>query len=98
MEENESQIIQLQDEGGNDVDFVHLMTLEHAGSHYVVLEAVQDTEDCLEGEALILKIVRDESGEDRYVTIENECELKAVFDKCMAVLEEQEDDDTGDEE
>lgn len=92
MDEKGNRIIQLQDEDGNDVDFEHLMTLEHEGSHYIVLEAAQDMEDCMEGEALILKIVQDEAGEDIYVTIENEKELKSVFDMCMTVLDEQEDE------
>ena len=82
MDEQFSNVIELQDENGNDVPFEHLMTLEHEGSYYVVLEAVQDMDDCMEGEALILKIVQDENGEDVYATIEDEKELQAVFDKC----------------
>lgn len=90
MDEQREHIIQLQDDQGNDVDFEHLMTLQHEGSYYVLLEAVADMEDCLEGEAVILKIDQDEQGEDIYITIEDEEELKAVFDKCVAALEEQE--------
>jgi len=93
MDTNEDRIIQLQDEDGHNVDFKHLMTLEYEGYHYVVLEAVQDIEECMEGEALILKIIQDKEGEDIYVTIEDEGELQAVFDKCMAILEEQDDDE-----
>lgn len=89
MDEQKDHIIQLQDEQGNDVDFEHLMTIEHEGSYYVVLEAVSDMEDCMEGEAIILKIVPDEHGEDTYVTIEDEAELQTVFDKCIAAMEEQ---------
>ncbi len=87
--DEQNHIIQLQDEEGNDVDFEHLMTIEHEGSYYIVLEATQDMEDCMEGEAIILKIVKDESGEDVYATIEDEAELQAVFDKCIAAMEEE---------
>lgn len=102
MEQDREGIIQLQDEQGNDVDFEHLMTLEHNGSYYVVLEAMQDMEDCLQGESIILKIIQDESGEDSYVTLEDEAELQAVLDKCIAAMEEEdsledEDEDGGDE-
>ncbi len=95
MSEQKDHVIQLQDEQGNDVDFEHLMTLEHEGSYYVVLEAVQDMEDCMEGEAIILKIVQDEKGEDMYVTVEDHLELQAVFDKCVAAMEEQDEMDVG---
>ena len=91
MQDNEN-IVQLQDENGNDVSFEHLMTIEHEGSYYVVLEATEDTDDCKEGEAIILKIIRDEeSDEDVYATIEDEAEVNAVFDKCMAAMEEEDE-------
>jgi uncharacterized protein YrzB (UPF0473 family) len=98
MDENRSHIVQLQDADGNDVDFEHLMTLEHMGNCYVVLEAAQDMEDCMEGEAVVLKIIQDENGEDMYVTIEDEGELRAVFNRCLAILDEQEDEEASDEE
>lgn len=91
MEDNNN-TVQLQDENGKDVNFEHLMTLEHEGSYYVLLEATEDTDDCKEGEAIILKIVRDEeSDEDVYATIEDETEFNAVFDKFMAAMEEEDD-------
>ena len=91
MEENNN-LIQLQDENGNDVNFEHLMTVEHEGNYYIVLEATEDTDDCREGEAIILKIIQDEeSGEDVYATIEDEAEFNAVFDKCMAIMDEEDE-------
>ena len=94
MEENNN-IVQLQDENGNDVNFEHLMTVQHNDNYYVLLEATEDMDDCQQGEAIILKIIRDdESGEDVYATIEDEDELNAVFEKCMAIMEEE--DEMGD--
>jgi len=91
MEENNN-LVQLQDENGNDVNFEHLMTVEHEGSYYVLLEATEDMDDCQQGEAIILKIIRDEeSGDDVYATIEDEDELNAVFEKCMAIMEEEDE-------
>lgn len=91
MQDNEN-LVQLQDENGKDVNFEHLMTIEHEGSYYVVLEATEDSDDCKEGEAIILKIIRDEaSDEDVYATIEDEAEFNAVFDKCMAAMEEEDE-------
>ncbi len=91
MEENNN-LVQLQDENGNEINFEHLMTVEHEGSYYVVLEATEDSDDCKEGEAIILKIIRDdESGDDVYATIEEEAEFNAVFDKVMAIMEEEDE-------
>lgn len=91
MEEN-SNLVQLQDENGNDVNFEHLMTVEYKDSYYVVLEATEDTDDCKEGEAIILKIVQDaESGEDMYASIEDEAEFNAVYEKCIAAMEEEDE-------
>ena len=91
MEENNN-LVQLQDENGKEINFEHLMTVEYEGSYYVVLEATEDTDDCKEGEAIILKIIRDdESGDDVYATIEDEEEFNAVFDKVMAIMEEEDE-------
>ncbi len=93
MDQINENTVQLQDENGNDIDFLHLLTVEHEGSYYVVLEATADTDDCKEGEAIILKIIRDEeSGEDVYATIEDEAEFNVVFDKCMKAMEEEDED------
>ena len=105
----EDDVVMLQDENGNDLNFEHLMTLEHEGNYYVLLEATEDMDDCKEGEAVILKIIRDEeSDEDVYATIEDEDEFNAVFEKCMAAMEEEDamadalelepDEEDGDEE
>jgi len=92
--------IDLQDEEGNDIPFEHLMTLKHEGNDYILLEAVEDMEDCMKGEAIILKIMRDEDGKDVYVTVDDSGELQAVFEKCVAAMEEQDamDEDGYEEE
>ena len=91
MEENNN-LVQLQDENGKEINFEHLMTVEYEGSYYVVLEATEDSDDCKEGEAIILKIIRDdESGDDVYATIEDEAEFNAVFDRVMEIMEEEDE-------
>ncbi len=96
--DNTDHIVTLQDENGMDVTFDHLMTLEYEGASYILLEAQQDMEDCLQGESIILKIEQDENGDDVYATIEDEEEYRKVFQKCLDALEEQEDDEDGGEE
>ena len=93
MEENNN-LVQLQDENGNDVNFEHLMTVEYEGSYYVLLEATEDMDDCQQGEAIILKIISDdESGDDVYATIEDEDELNSVYEMFMALIEAGEDEE-----
>lgn len=91
MEENN--IIELVDEQGETVEFEHLMTLEHNNAYYIVLMAAEDlaNEEDDEGEVLILKMDKDENGEDCYVTIDDDEEAQIVFDKFVAALEEEDD-------
>ena len=86
----------LQDEDGNDVAFEHLMTVKYKEYEYILLEAKQDIEGCMQGESIILRVEQDESGEDIYVTIEDAEEYQTVFDKCVEAIEEM-DKDAADE-
>lgn len=95
-EQEEDHLVTLQDEDGNDVAFEHLMTLEYKGANYILLEAQEDMEDCLQGESIILKVESDDNGDDMYVTIEDEDEYQEVFQKCLAAMEEE--DEEGDEQ
>jgi uncharacterized protein YrzB (UPF0473 family) len=81
-EENEEDIVTLQDESGRDVTFDHLLTVEYEGASYILLEAQQDM---------------DENGEDVYATIEDEEEYQKVFQKCLDIMEEQDDEADDDE-
>jgi len=98
IQEEDDHVVILQDESGKDVAFDHLMTLEYKGSSYILLEAQQDMEDCLQGESIILKIEQDENGDDLYATIEDEAEYQEVFQQCLAAIEEQDADDESDDE
>ena len=84
-------LVVLQDEDGNDITFEHLMTLEYKGSSYILLEAQQDMEDCLQGESIILRIEQDDNGDDMYATIEDEAEYQEVFQKGLEALDEEDE-------
>jgi len=89
--DGEGNIIELVDEQGKAVEFEHLMTVEHEGDYYIVLMAAQEDEENEEGEVVILKMEKDDKGEDCYVTIEDDNVLQAVFDKFVAAVEEEDD-------
>lgn len=92
MEIDEENVVELVDEDGQSVRFEHLMTLEHEGDLYVMLTALEATPDTDEDEVFILRIEKDDQGEDCYVTVDDEDTLQAVFEKFVS-LSEQDDMD-----
>ena len=85
-------IVQLVDEDGNEVDFQHLMTLELDGKTYVVLAAVEPSEEFGEDEAIVLSIEQDAEGNDVYASIEDDDELEKVFNRYLEIAENDEDE------
>lgn len=85
-------IVQLVDEDGNEVDFEHLMTLEHNGNAYICLVPVEPMEDVGEDELVILRLETDDEGNDIYATIDDEAELDEVFEKYLEIAEADEDE------
>ena len=86
-------IVELIDDEGNEVDFQHLMTLEMDGKTYVVLAAVEPTDDIGEDEAVVLRIESDEEGNDVYASIEDDDELEKVFARYLKIAENDEEEE-----
>lgn len=80
-------IVQLVDEDGNEVDFEHLMTLEHKGQTYICLVPVEPMEDVEEDELVILRIETDAEGNDYYTSIDDDALLDEVFEKYLEIAE-----------
>ena len=87
-------IIELTDEDGVTTQFEYLTTIEYQGDLYVVLMVLDDEEtDDEEGEVLILKIEKDpETGEDMYVSVDNDEVSQAVFDLFMEQMDEEDEE------
>lgn len=80
MDENEelNNIITLNDENGEEVQFEFLDLIEYNEEEYVILLPVEETEEA--GEVVILKVENTESEEEEsYIGVEDEEELNAVF-------------------
>ncbi|MEE0872578.1 MAG: DUF1292 domain-containing protein [Ruminococcus sp.] len=74
--ENESALITLEDEEGNEVEFEFLDVIEYDNEEYIVL--IENREDA--DEVVILKInVLDDENEE-YLSIEDEDLLETLFD------------------
>lgn len=86
-------IIELTDEDGVTSQFEYLTTIDHDGELYVVLMLLGDEDqDDEEGEVLILKIEKDpETDEDIYVSVDDDGISQAVFEKFLAMMDEEEE-------
>lgn len=79
-EELEDNIITLNDEEGNEVQFEFLDLVELDSEEYVVLLPTEEGED--EGEVVILKVEDTEADdEESYVSVDDEEILNKVFEK-----------------
>ena len=79
-EENLDNIIILNDEEGNEIQFEFLDLIEYNSEEYVVLLPVDEDEE-EPGEVVILKVEQDslDGDEESYIGIEDQEELNAVF-------------------
>ena len=84
MEENEEldNIIVLNDENGNEVQFEFLDLIELDEEEYVVLLPITEDGDEEEGEVVTLKVedTDEDSEEESYVSVEDEEVLNKVFE------------------
>ena len=81
-EEEFDNVIVLNDENGQEVEFEFLDLIELDGEEYVVLLPMDDTDnEDEEGELVILKVEDTENEEEEsYVSVEDEDTLQKVFD------------------
>ena len=75
QEEEESSIITLTDENGQDTEFEYLDCIEYEGKEYLVLIPAQEDAD----EIVILEIVPVDEENENYISVENETTLNAVY-------------------
>ena len=82
LDENISNIIVLNDENGNEVQFEFLDLIEYDSEEYVVLLPVLEDGQEDDGEVVILKVDDSEENadEESYVSVDDEETLTAVFE------------------
>lgn len=71
-------IIVLNDEEGNEVQFEFLDLIDFEGEEYVVLLPAEETEDA--GEVVILQVEDTDTDEESYISVEDEDVLNKVFE------------------
>jgi len=91
MENDESNVVKLIGEDGTPVNFEHLMTLEHEGRAYILLTPAEPETPDEEDSVVIMRIDRDDHGEDCYIVEEDDAVLDTVFNRFQEIMEEDED-------
>ncbi|MFA5383139.1 MAG: DUF1292 domain-containing protein [Eubacteriales bacterium] len=80
-ESEEERVITLIDENGEEEDYEVIDIVEMENAQYAVLLAVEESPDeDSEGEVIILKFGKDDTGSDILVTIEDDEEWERVAD------------------
>lgn len=80
FDENISNIIVLNDENGNEVQFEFLDLIEYESEEYVVLLPIDEDGENDDGEVVILKLEDSDTDEESYVSVDDETVLNAVFE------------------
>ena len=78
--DDESNIVVLNDEAGNEIKFEFLDLIEYESEEYVVLLPVDDDGENEDGEVVILKLEDADTDEESYVSVDDEETLNAVFE------------------
>lgn len=84
---DEVEVITLENDEGEQMEFVVIATIEHDGESYVFLEEKEEAEgDSEEGEVTIFKI-GNEDGEEIFLPIEDEKLADTVFKKFLDAMD-----------
>ena len=87
----ESEVLTLTDEEGNEHEFSVIDLIEMDGSEYAILLPVEEGEDDDEGgEAIILRIDKDEDDNEILIDIEDDDEWEKVADTWASMIENEE--------
>ena len=79
--EEDSNIIIMNDDEGNEVSFEFLDLINYEDEDYVVLLPVPESDIEVDNEVIILKLEEsDDEEEESYVSVDNEETLNAVFE------------------
>ncbi len=92
MDQYGSDFLTITDEDGTEYELEVLSTLEYNGSTYLAVIPAGESQEELELEVSILKSI-EEDGEPILCAIEDEEELRAVYDLIMDALYEEGEED-----
>ena len=76
LQEEDSSILTLTDENGNDVEFEYLDCIEYEGTEYLVLMPTEEDSN----EIVILQVEPVDEENENYLAVEDEAVLNAVYE------------------
>ena len=84
-------IIVLNSADGEEVEFVEIAGIAHAGNFYAILQPVELLEGMDDDEALVFRVTKDSDGNDNFeIELDDEV-LDAVFSEYNRLLDEAQD-------
>lgn len=86
-------IVTLKSADGENIDFVEIAGIAKKGNFYVILQPVELLEGMADDEALVFKVERTESGEDKYTIVIDDEIIDAVFEEYYKLLDNCNPDD-----
>ena len=84
-------IIVLNSADGEEVEFVEIAGIAHAGNFYAILQPVELLEGMDDDEALVFKVTKDSDGNDNFEIERDDEVLDAVFSEYNRLLDEMKD-------
>ena len=75
LQEEESELLILTDENGEDVEFEYLDSIDYEGKEYIVLLPADENDN----EVLILEVEPVDEENENYVSVKDEAVLEAVY-------------------
>ena len=84
------EIVTLYDDDDNATEFYEIAVVEYEGDFYALLQPVEELEGVEEGDVLIFRVEEEEEGNDRFMNVEDENVLNAVFEEFMRAVADHE--------
>ena len=86
-------IVTLKSADGENIDFVEIAGIAKKGNFYAILQPVELLEGMADDEALVFKVERTESGEDKFTIVIDDEIIDAVFEEYYKLLDNCNPDD-----
>lgn len=90
MQNDDDDVITLMTANGEEVDFVEIAGIAYRGNFYAILQPVELLDGMEEDEALVFKVTRGKSGEDKFEIELDDAIIDAVFVEYNKLLDEAE--------
>lgn len=87
-EDFDDEVVVLEDDQGNEVEFYDLGHIPYEDKEYAFLEPVEGTEGFEEGELLIFEYGEDKDGYETFKSVGDEKLLQKLFDMFMELVPE----------